>query len=138
MIDNPRAEAFARTWLSLLDTLAPLDAYLKYLPDGDFEQWSYPEVEIKNVAHLAAFFEKTWGMIQSQSNQITGLSSVELPDGRVQVEVDVNWSATTSGGQVLARPLHYSLTIGAGASSGDTAGAHPKVHRYRMTRPQAT
>jgi hypothetical protein len=128
--------AFALTWLGLLDSLAPVQSYLPYLPDGDFEQWSYPEAEIKNTEQLKLFFAKSWGMITSQSNQITKLTVSPLQDGRSQIEIDVNWSATTANGQSFARPLHYSLTVGPGSSAADPAGVYLKVFRYQMTRPK--
>ncbi|MEM1390936.1 MAG: hypothetical protein AAGG45_07625, partial [Pseudomonadota bacterium] len=46
------AEAFFRQWLAMIDANTPLDAYLKYLPDGEFEQWSYTNAEIKNISEL--------------------------------------------------------------------------------------
>ena len=52
MLSAEDATQFAHEWFALLDRLAPLDEYLKYLPDGDFEQWSYPEAEIKDLEHL--------------------------------------------------------------------------------------
>ncbi|MDI9334388.1 MAG: hypothetical protein QM533_08410 [Cytophagales bacterium] len=128
-------ETFARTWLGLLDSLAPVESFLRYLPDGDFEQWSYPDVEIKNTEHLKQFFTKTWGMVKSQSNQITQLTVSPLGNGRSQIEIDVKWSATTAQGQSFSRPLHYSLTVGRGSSLADPAGVELKVFRYKMTRP---
>jgi hypothetical protein len=137
MISGTSAEQFAHDWLALLDKLASIDEYLKYLPDGSFEQWSYPEVEIRDVEHLKAFFGKTWGMIQSQTNTIRAISASPISNDRFQLEIDVDWEATLAQGQKLSRPLHYSMTIGPGVSSGDPAGSFPKVYRYAMTRPTA-
>jgi hypothetical protein len=129
------AEEFVRQWLTMLDTKAPVEAFLKYLPDGDFEQWSYPEIEIKNVEHLKAFFAQAWGMIKQQTNAVTRLNANAVAGGRFQVEADAQWSATTVQGQSLSRALHYSLTVGPGASTHDPSGVYPKVYRYKMTRP---
>lgn len=135
MLSEQDATQFARDWLGLLDRLAPLDDYLKFLPDGDFEQWSYPEVEIKDVGHLKAFFDQTWGLITSQSNAITSLAVTPVPNGRFELAIDVDWRATTAQGQVFSRPLHYRITLGQGACAADPGGAFPKVYRYKMTRP---
>jgi len=135
MISTTSAEQFARDWLALLDQLAPVEEYLKFLPDGNFEQWSYPEVEIRDVEHLKSFFSQTWGMIQSQTNTIRAISASPMADNRFQLEIDVDWEATLAQGQKMSRPLHYSLTIGPGVSSGDPSGSFPKVYRYAMTRP---
>ncbi|MDI9408830.1 MAG: hypothetical protein QM523_06255 [Candidatus Pacebacteria bacterium] len=129
-----KAEQLARDFLALLNRNAPVEDYLKYLPDGDFEQWSYPEVEIKNLEHLKGFFAQTWGMIKSQNNEITTITSRELESGRIELEVSVNWSAETATGQKFARPLHYQMTIMDGSSSGDPVGQFPKIMRYKMTR----
>ena len=136
MLSIEDAKRFARDWLALLDGLAPVEEYLKYLPDGEFEQWSYPEVEIKNVEQLKAFFAKSWGMVQSQSNSITSLSASPGAEGRVELDIVVNWQATLAQGQQLSRPLRYRMTIGEGACVADPKGDFPKVYRYSMTRPQ--
>jgi hypothetical protein len=137
MLTITSAKQFAHDWLELLDKLAPVDEYLKFLPDGNFEQWSYPEVEIRDLEHLKAFFGKTWGMIQSQTNTIKAISASPVANDRIELEIDVDWQATLAQGQQVARPLHYSMTIGQGASSGDPSGSFPKVYRYAMTRPAA-
>jgi hypothetical protein len=137
MISGTSAEQFARDWLALLDKLAPVEEYLKFLPDGKFEQWSYPEVEIRDVEQLKAFFGKTWGMIQSQTNTIRAISATPIANERFQLEIDVDWEATLAQGQRMSRPLHYSMTIGRGVSAGDPNGSFPKVYRYAMTRPAA-
>ena len=135
MLSADNATQFAREWLALLDRLAPLDEYLKYLPDGDFEQWSYPEAEIKDLEHLQLFFSKTWGMIKSQTNTIKSLSALPTAGDRFRLEIDVDWAATLAQGQQVSRPLRYSITIGQGVSSSDPSGRFPKIHRYAMTRP---
>jgi len=135
MLSLEDAKQFAHDWLALLDNLAPVEEYLKYLPDGEFEQWSYPEVEIKNVEHLKAFFAQTWGMVKSQSNSITSLTASPDGQGRVVLDILVNWQATLAQGQQLSRPLRYQMTIGEGTCSADPSGAFPKVYRYAMTRP---
>lgn len=135
MMSIDDAKQFARDWLALLDRLAPVEDYLKYLPDGDFEQWSYPEVDIRNVEHLKAFFAKTWGMVTSQSNSITSLNASPDADGRVVLDILVDWHATLAQGQQVSRPLRYRMTVGEGACAADPNGAFPKVYRYSMTRP---
>ena len=135
MKSTQEAEQFVRQWLAMLDAKAPVEAFLKYLPDGDFEQWSYPEIEIRNVEHLKAFFAQAWGMIQQQTNAVTRLDASAIEGGRFQVETDAQWSATTVQGQSMARALHYSMTVGPGSSAHDPSGAYPKVYRYKMTRP---
>ena len=135
MLSIEDAKQFARDWLTLLDGLAPVEQYLKYLPDGDFEQWSYPEVEIKNVEHLKSFFAQTWGMVKSQSNSIVSLTASPGARGRVDLDILVNWQATLAQGQQVSRPLRYRMTIGEGACVADPSGGFPKVYRYSMTRP---
>lgn len=129
------AKEVATQFLALLDRNAAVADYLKYLPDGDFEQWSYPEIEIKNIDHLKQFFAQAWGMIKTQKNEVTNLVASEIGQGRVQVDVDVNWSAETAAGQKLSRSLHYCLVIADGVAAGDPTGAYPKIMRYKMTRP---
>lgn len=136
MLSLEDAKRFAHDWLSLLDRLAPVEDYLKYLPDGDFEQWSYPEIEIKDAKHLEAFFAKSWGMVTSQSNTITSLVASPSAQGRVDLDILVDWQATLANGQTMSRPLRYRMSVGEGACVADPAGAFPKVHRYAMTRPQ--
>lgn len=129
------AQAFARQWLAMLDSLAPIDDYLKFLPEGDFEQWSYPDVDIRNADELKSFYQKTWGAIAKQSNTIRALTSQPAPGGRQQVDVDVHWQATTAAGASFGRDLHYTMVVGSGACAHDPSGAHPKVYRYKITRP---
>ncbi|MBL4906416.1 MAG: hypothetical protein JKX94_03115 [Sneathiella sp.] len=128
------SEKFMRTWLSMIDTNAPPVEYLKFLPDGDFEQWSYPNAEIKNVEHLKAYFKKTWGMIKQNKNTITDLDVKAEENGRYKITTNVNWTAITAAGDKLSSPLMYTVTIGSGTSQMDPNGEHPKVFRYQIKR----
>jgi hypothetical protein len=134
MTHESDAEAFFKRWLAMLDALVPIDEYFKFLPDGDFEQWSYPDVEIHNANELAAFYQKTWGTIARQTNTIKSLSVARAPEGRFAVEATVDWEAATATGQTMARSLRYSMTVGTGSSAADSLAQHPKVFRYKIER----
>lgn len=128
------AEAFFRQWLAMIDANTPLDAYLKYLPDGEFEQWSYTNAEIKNISELRAYFTATWGSIKQNRNVIETLTTQPVENGRTKIVAEVDWTATTGDDQTLNVPLIYMLTVGPGASSNDPDGQYPKIYRYAIRR----
>lgn len=128
------SEGFMRQWLSMIDTNAPPVDFLKYLPDGEFEQWSYPNAEIKDVDHLKAYFKKTWGMIKKNSNEVKDLVVTPQEGGRFKIDAIVDWTAITAAGDKLSSPLLYTVTIGSGASAMDPDGNYPKVYRYQIKR----
>ncbi|MEM8537346.1 MAG: hypothetical protein AAGF56_05730, partial [Pseudomonadota bacterium] len=123
---------FFRTWVGLIDANAPVDAYLKYLPDGEFERWSYTNAEIRNVDELRAYFEAAWGTIKQNTNNVTNIDTFKEPNGRVRIVADVDWTAVTADGQTINMPLVYTVTVGVGASSNDVEGAHPKIFSYMV------
>lgn len=129
------AETFMRTWLTMIDTNAPLDDYLKFLPDGDFEQWSYPNAEIKDVAHLKSYFQQTWGMIKQNTNKVQNVDVDVLENGRFKVVTNVAWTAVTATEKTLASDLRYTVTVGSGTSTADPKGEYPKIYRYQI-KPQ--
>jgi|GEM_PF-4366173 len=128
-----KAETFMRTWLNMIDTNAPLDDYLKFLPDGEFEQWSYPNAEIQDVAHLKSYFQKTWGMIKQNTNKVQDLDVNKLNNGRFKIVTNVAWTAITTAEKTLASDLQYILTVGPGTSAADPKGEYPKIYRYKIT-----
>ena len=129
------AEAFMRNWLMMIDTNAPLNEYLKYLPDGDFEQWSYPNAEIKNVEHLKQYFQKTWGMITKNTNKINKLDAVKVGGNRYEIVANVHWKGDINEGKSITRDLLYTLTVGQGKSSTDPEGQYPKIYKYKISAP---
>ncbi|MEH6404198.1 MAG: hypothetical protein V7750_12545 [Sneathiella sp.] len=136
MTDNlsaAKAETFMRTWLNMIDTNASPDEYLKFLPDGDFEQWSYPNAEIKDVAHLKAYFQQTWGMIKQNTNKVQNLDVDTLENGRFKIVTNVAWTAITAAKKTLASNLQYIVTVGSGTSAADPKGEYPKIFRYKIT-----
>ncbi|MEM9967604.1 MAG: hypothetical protein AAF755_05835 [Pseudomonadota bacterium] len=135
-ITEAAAEAFFRTWLGMIDAKAPVEQYLKYLPDGEFEQWSYTNAEIKNVAELRAYVEAAWGSIKQNTNVVKRIETVTEESGRVRIVADVDWTAVTADDQTINMPLTYTLTVGSGASSNDAEGAHPKILRYAIRPAQ--
>jgi len=128
-----KAETFMRTWLTMIDTNAPVEDYLKFLPDGDFEQWSYPNAEIKDVAHLKTYFQKAWGMIKQNTNKVQDLDVDKLDNGRFKIVTNVAWTAVTAAEKTLASDLQYVVTVGSGTSAADPQGEHPKIYRYKIT-----
>lgn len=131
------AEIFFRQWLAMIDAKAPLDDYLKYLPDGEFEQWSYTNAEIKNVEELRAYFEANWGAIKQNTNTVRTLKTNQLESGRIEIIAYVDWTAITAEDQTISMPLTYTLTVGPGASSDDPDGVHPKIYRYAIRRSES-
>jgi hypothetical protein len=131
-LSEEKAATFMRTWLNMIDTNAAPSEYLKYLPEGDFEQWSYPNADIKNVDHLKSYFQKTWGMIKKNTNKITNIETEKLPGGRVQILTNVNWTALTADGKTLNRDLKYTVTVGEGQTAMDPKGQFVKVFRYKI------
>ncbi|MEH6474284.1 MAG: hypothetical protein V7727_01290 [Sneathiella sp.] len=129
------AEAFMRNWLTMIDTNAPLNEYLKYLPDGDFEQWSYPNAEIKNVKHLQQYFQKTWGMVKKNTNKINDLDATKIKGDRYQILTNVHWRGDIADGKSITKDLLYTLTVGEGTSAADPKGQYPKIYKYKISSP---
>jgi hypothetical protein len=129
-----QAEAFLRQWLEMIDNGAPPAEFFKYLPDGDFEQWSYPDAEIKNLEHLQTYFSAQWGALRGNRNTVTRISAQAEPNNRFGVVADVDWEAETTAGDTIKRPLTYALVLGSGTSSRDPAGQFAKIYRYKITR----
>ncbi len=136
VITEEEAEAFFRTWVGMIDANTPVEEYLKYLPDGDFEQWSYTNAEIKNVAELRAYFEAAWGTIKQNSNDILSIETADGEEGRVEVIANVDWTAVTADDHTIQMPLTYRVTVGRGASSNDVEGRHPKIFKYAIRPTQ--
>ena len=128
------ALAFLPEWLRLLDDVAPLDAFRKYLVDGDFEHWRYPDAAIHNVDELESYFNMTWGTIERNTSTITRLELVAKDQGRFLLTADVGWTGYLPGGETRTGPLRYTVEIGFGTSHHDTTGQYPKVYRYQMDR----
>jgi hypothetical protein len=129
-----QAEAFLRQWLAMIDNGAPPAEFFKYLPDGAFEEWSYPDAEIRDLDHLQSYFKDQWGLLRSNRNIVTRISAAAEPGHRFRVVADVDWQAETTAGDTIRRPLTYALVLGTGTSSRDPAGQFPKIRRYKITR----
>jgi hypothetical protein len=127
-------DAFFHNWLKMLDDNAPVEDFYKYLVDGDFEQWSYPGVEIKNRQELESYFKTAWGAIAKQQNKVESLDVADQGNGRFQVVSTVSWSAVSKDGTDVAAKLQFTVTVGSGTSQADPDGKYPKVLRYKMIR----
>lgn len=135
-LPKEEAEAFFHTWLAMIDANSAVEDYLKYLPDGEFEQWSYTNAEIKNVAELRAYFEASWGTIRKNTNVVESIETSEGENGRVDIKAQVDWTAVTADDQTINMPLTYTLAVGRGSSSADPEGQYPKIYRYAI-RPSS-
>jgi hypothetical protein len=133
-LTEENVDAFFRNWLKMLDENAPVEEFYKYLVDGDFEEWSYPGVEIKNRQELEAYFNAAWGTIERQENKVESLDVTDQGNGTFQIVSKVDWSATTKDGKAVASRLQFTVTVGSGTSQADPDGKYPKVLRYKMIR----
>ena len=133
-LTEENVDAFFRNWLKMLDDNAPVEDFYKYLVDGDFEEWSYPGVEIKNRQELETYFKTAWGTIAKQQNKVESLDIADQGNGRFQVVSTVSWSAVTKDGTDVAAKLQFTVTVGSGTSKADPDGKYPKVLRYKMIR----
>ena len=130
MLTKESTEAFYRDWLKLLDSLAPPEAYRKYLVDGPFAEWSYPGKKIADQEALEAYAKATWGNIVEQSNTIESLDVTPGGDGTFTAVGNIHWQATMKGDQKVDRRFVFTVKLGSGTSKLDPAGEHPKVLRY--------
>ena len=128
------AENFLRRWLGMIDANEPSYVFFKFMTDGPFEEWSYPDAEIRDIEHLKMFFEKTWGAFKRNRNVVMRIESQPEEKGRFRATADVDWEATMGTDQEIRRALRYSLVVGNGTSSRDPEGRHPKIFRYKVTR----